>query len=360
MKIKTLFISMLMLGLFIGFISINTVFAQEEEQSATIIPPQVKTILQEGMESRQARLDIPFSFIENLYLPARQNLHNIFLFTVKNSDLGFVATAPPPPPEPPAKEGEEKKEESAFQTEATHMQANCHSFLLIQQLDGEVNKEVYVPFNFKVEEADFQPDQEVVYSIGYPLPAGKYLVSMAITSQDLQKIGTQYFEFETPDPTSFTDTLGTTPVFFVKKIQRMASAEMVTEAHAEFFTYSVLQITPNLAKTFKKGDNLDVFMFTFGVQPNETGQYDIEVSYEVMKGEESEIKYASQKYNSPLVSQPLPLKKTVLTTTTSEEGETSEKKETKDLEPGSYSLKIFIKDNISEKTQEVVVAFEMK
>lgn len=359
MKIRALTISMLMLGLFISFMSVPTAFAQEEEQSGTIIPPAVKSALQAGAETQEARLDIPFTITQYFYLPARQNLHTIILYKIKNSDLGFTAVAPAPPAEPPAKEGEEEKEATAFQEVATEMQSNCHIFMHFQHQDGEFSKEVYIPFNQKAP-ADFQPDQEVVYSTGYPLPSGKYLLSMAITSQDLTKIGIQYFEFETPDPASFTDTLGSTPVFFVKKIQRMAAAEGTTEVHADFFTYSVLQITPNIDKVFKKGDNLDVFTFIFGVQPNETGQYDLEVNYEVTKGEESEIKYAAQKYNSPLISQPLPLKKTVLTTTTTEEGETSEKKDIKDLEPGNYTLKINVKDNISNKAKEITIDFEMK
>ncbi len=183
---------------------------------------------------------------------------------------------------------------------------------------------------------------------------------MAITSEDMQKIGTQYFEFSTPDSASFAEEMGTTPIFFAKNIKRIASPETTTEVHKDIFRYSVLEILPNLEKVFKAGDNLDIFFFIFGTQSNESNQANLLINYEVLQGEDIQIKYADQKYNSPFISQPLPIKKTVAITTTTEEGKKEEKKESKDLEPGSYSLKITIKDNLSGKTLEINIDFEMK
>ena len=356
MKIKNYVIPVLILGLISSLTLSPNLYAQEEEQQAkVIIPNEVKTVLQEGRQTREARLDIPFTFSNHLYLPAQQNLHNIFIFTIKNADLGYTAIA--------SAEGaaeKEGEETTAFQASSDKLQAKAHLFLQFENLDIDFSKEVYVPINFQVDSAAYDPEKEEIYTTGYPLPHGKYLLSMAITSEDMQKIGTQYFEFSTPDPVSFTEEMGTTPIFFAKNIKRIAAPEITTEVHKDFFRYSVLEVLPNLEKVFKAGDNLDIFFFIFGTQFNESNQADLLLNYEVLQGEDIQIKYADQKYNSPFISQPLPIKKTVAITTTTEEGKTEEKKETKDLEPGLYTLKITIKDNLSGKTLEINIDFEMK
>ena len=58
---------------------------KQEKKNVIIIPKEVKAIFQEGMTSRQPRLDIPFKFIDHYYLPARENIHSIFLFSIKNA-----------------------------------------------------------------------------------------------------------------------------------------------------------------------------------------------------------------------------------------------------------------------------------
>jgi len=356
MKIKNFVISVLILGLISSMALSPNLYAQEKEQQAkVIIPKEVKTVLEEGQPTREARLDIPFTISKHLYLPAQQNLHNIFIFNLKNADLGYTAITPA---EGAAeKEGEEI---SAFQAASDQLQAKAHIFLQFKNLDTDFSKEVYVPINFQVDSASYDPEKEETYTTGYPLPSGKYLLSMAITSEDMQKIGTQYFEFSTPDPASFTEEMGTTPVFFAKDIKRIAAPETTTEVHKDFFRYSVLEVLPNLEKVFKAGDNLDVFFFIFGTQLNESNQADLTLNYEIFQGEDTQIIYADQKYNSPFISQPLPIKKTVVISTTTEDGKKEEKKESKDLEPGSYTLKITIKDNLSGKTLEINIDFEMK
>ena len=356
MKIKNYVIPMLILGLISSLALSPNLYAQEKEQQAKIIiPKKVKTVLQEGRQTREARLDIPFTISKHLYLPAQQNLHNIFIFNIKNADLGYTAIA--------SAEGvvnKEGEETTAFQADSDKLQAKAYIFLLFENLDNDFSKEVYVPINFQVDSASYDPEKEETYTTGYPLPYGKYLLSMAITSEDMQKIGTQYFEFSTPDPASFAEEMGTTPVFFAKNIKRIAAPETTTEIHKDFFTYSVLQVLPNWEKVFKAGDNLDIFFFIFGTQFNESNQADLLINYEVLQGEDTQIKYADQKYNSPFISQPLPIKKTVVVTTTTKDGKKEEKKESRNLEPGSYTLKITVKDNISGKTLEVNIDFEVK
>ncbi len=329
--------------------------SQQGESGALIIPEEVQLVFKQGMETRQPRLDIPFSVVKHLYLPAQQNLHSIFLFKVKNSDLGLVSASP-------TKNAEKTEIESpSGEAAAPQQQVQGHVFLQFNQLDGTYYKQVYVPIDIQEDGKNNDPDQEKLFSIGYPMPHGKYLLSMAIASQNLEKIGTQYVEFILPDPQSFTEELGMTPVFFVNKMNRMAAPEITTHLHQDFFTYSVLQIVPNLEKIFSPNDNLDVFFYIFGTRPNEQGVYDIDIQYSVMEGEEEVIHFAAQKCTrGPIISQPLPMKKTLVVKTTTSDGETKERTETKDLEPGSYALSIDIKDNVSGKSIKESINFEVQ
>ncbi len=360
MKIKMTTCTVLFAGLILSFILAPCLCAQEgqeKKKSETIyIPKEVKQIIQAGMENREARLDIPFTVFHFLYLPARQNMHSVFFFRVKNSDLGFAPLVPAggTPEKKEAETAEPTQEEAPVK-----LQSKAHCFLQFNQLDGPFTKEVYIPVELQADGDSYDPDKEEIYTTGYPLPPGKYLLSMAITSFELDKIGTQYFEFTLPDPATFTDTLDTTPIFFTKELNRMSSAEMKVEIHKGYFTYAVLQITPNLEKVFTVGENLDIFFFIFGAQPNEAGTFDIEASYTVKKEDQDVIKFAGTKYDAPIVSQPLPLKKTVIIQT-QEGDQVSEKKETKDLDPGSYTLNIELKCNVSGKTGTKSIDFTVE
>ena len=358
MKNRNLIIPVVLLGLVAVLSLAPTLTAQEEQQAVqeqkVVIPDQVRAILQQGAQTRQARLDIPFSFLDkDLYLPAQANLHKVFFFKIKNADLGFVE-----PAQPAAKEGE-TQEVTSFEAKPNLLQSRSHVFLHYQQLDGTFTKEVYIPLSIQTDGGSYDAEKEEIYTTGYPLAPGNYLLSMAITSPDLQRIGTQDLEFTLPDPMGYTEELGTTPVFFIKKLDRMSAPETRSEIHRGIFTYSVLQIQANLDHTFTTGDNLDVFFSIFGAQANEQGRNDIEITYEVIQGEEAVIRYAVTSYDMALVSQPLPLKKTVLIKTT-KEGKTTERQEQRDLDPGTYALSITVNDKLSGKTLTKLVNFEFK
>lgn len=365
MKIKHFIISALLL-LFILYSISSPAFAslknkqEGQESDIIIIPEKVKSIFKEGIETREARLDIPFSIIWHVYLPAQQNMHCIFYFKVKNTDLGFSPITPAA--EIPEKKEEKEKEKtlpSEPEAVPTILQASGHVFLQFNRLENntpkEVVKEVYIPINLEADSTSYQPDKEELYSTAYPLPSGNYLLSMALASLDMEKIGTQYFEFSLPDSLSYTEELGTTPIFFAREIKRIPSPEITAEVHKEFFSYSVLQITPNMENFFSVGDNLDIFFFIFGAMPTEEAKFDIDVNYEVFKGEERVIQYATAHYDAPIISQPLPMKKTVVIK--SEEGE---KKEQRDLEPGNYTLQISIEDKVSGNSVKKSIDFDVK
>ena len=110
MKIKNLVSPVLLLGIIFTLVLSPSLVAQKKEpQQRATIPPEVKSVLNDGIETRQVRSDIPFSIMNNYYLPdfpTRQELHSIFLFKVKNSDLGFTSISPAP------KKPEKKEEKS--------------------------------------------------------------------------------------------------------------------------------------------------------------------------------------------------------------------------------------------------------
>ena len=329
----------------------------KQEQEKIFIPKEIKAILAEGLPTKQGRQDIPVSIYYNLFLPAQQNFHDIFFLKMKNSSLGFapVSATPAVPPAPPKK----GPQQAAVQETPQLLQANFILFiqfnLLKEGAQPESVKEIYVPCTFQVPAEGFDPEAEETYTFGYPMPAGHYILAIAVTSPDLKTVGTAYYDFAVPDPAGFAKSLETTPIFFVKEMEQMEGVETRTVVHRGFFTYSVLKVIPNLEKTFSAGQNLDIFFFIFGTQPNAENQYDIEVNFEVKQGEKSSIKWAAQNYQNPLISQPLPLKQTLNIKTGDQE-----RTETKDLPPGDYTLVAQIKDKISEKTITKTVDFTMK
>jgi len=333
---------------------------EAKAQERIAIPPEVKAVIQEGMASRQGRQDISIDPFHFLFLPARENFHGIYFMKIKNGDLDFAPVAAEAPiiekKEVPVKKG---PQEIAVPQEAPNLQARFNVFLQFNRLEEgaepQVAKEVWVPATIQVPEAGFDSEKAEIYTVGYPMPAGRYLLALAVASLDLQKIGVGYIEFSLPDPAQFTKALETTPIFFIKELEQMDAPETHTALHKGYFTYSILKVVPNLEKAFGAGDNLDIFFFIFGPQPNAQQQYEIEVEYEVKQGEEMGIRWSPQTYNNPLVSQPLPLKQTV--NIKSEEGDRTE---TRDLPPGNYTLVINILDKTSGNSVSKSVDFEMK
>jgi len=270
---------------------------------------------------------------------------------VKNADLGFAPTGP---------EQEKKKEAlTAFETEEAKLQARSHLFLQFNKLEdnvpGEVVQEVYVPFNLQEDSSTYEPEKEDFYSAGYLLTPGNYLLSMAICSQELAKIGAQYYEFSLPETSSLTDKLLSTPVFFVKNQEYMDAPERRPTAHKGSFTYSIINIQPNIDRVFSPGENLGLFFYIFGAQQDESGKFSIEVAFDILKGEEKAILFAPGNYDAPLINQQLPLVKTVLIK--SEEGE---KTEIRNIEPGTYTLTITITDKISGNSITKSIGFEVR
>ncbi|MGB8951284.1 MAG: hypothetical protein WCC06_01270 [Candidatus Aminicenantales bacterium] len=309
-------------------------FAQQSEEKVSI-PGKVRSALQQGLASQQGQQDIPFTITQSLYLPARERLHNVFFLKIKNADLGFAPSTP------------------------SQLQAALNIFLQIHRTDagtpGQVVKEVVIPVTLEEDSASYDPEKEEIYLFAYPLPPGKYLLATAMASQGLKKIGTSYYEFTLPNLALPSNNLETTPVFFIKDLKEMESPETTVMVHKGFFTYSTLSIEPKITPTFAPGENAEVFYFIFGAAQNEEQKFMIEVTYELKKGEETVIRWQPAICASPVVSQPLPMKQTVIVGT-----EQEEKQEERDLEPGNYTLTFKIEDKISGKTATRTLDIEVK
>ena len=116
--------------------------AQADKSKPIIIPEAVKKIFDEGIPTREAQTDIPFTIIQHLYLPdfpARANMHNIVYFKVKNADLGF---APLTGGAEPAKKKKEEETQSIFQSTAARLQARAHVFLQFNHMENNAVGEV--------------------------------------------------------------------------------------------------------------------------------------------------------------------------------------------------------------------------
>jgi hypothetical protein len=348
MKAKGMIIPVLLLALGIGFMTGLSPAAQQKDkkQEKIFIPKEVSALIQEGMSARQGRQDIPVTIFKTYYFPARENFQAVFLMNIKNSALGFVPAAAPTGNEPIIK----GPQETAAQATVEMLQAGFNVFLQFNRLDdagqSSVFKEVYVPAAIQVPAAGFDPEKEDLYSVGYPLPFGRYLLALAVTSLDLKNVGIAYHEFTIPDPSQFSKALETTPIFFIKQMDQMESVEQRTIFHKGLFTYSVLKVIPNIDNVFQAGENLDIFFYIFGAKPNDSQQYDIEINFEVKQGEQSAIKWSQQTYNSPLISQPLPMKQTVRI----KKGEEPERIEQRDLPAGNYTLSVSILDKVSQNS----------
>ncbi len=336
----------LMITILICFLSLPRIFGQEQEkeekEEVIYIPEEVKWAMEDGLSTRQPRLDIPFEIVRFLYLPAQQNVHAVFLFGIKKADLDFTMM--------PVLEGEkEEKIEEIPQEEPQFKQISFKVFAQFYENNkgniGEVVRESYIPASFQEESSTYNLEEENIYSVGYPLSSGDYLLALAVTSPDLDRIGLQYHEFSLPDALSFQENLGITPVFFMKSFKQHERPEMVTKVHKTSFVYSTLEIVPKIKNIFAQRETLDIFFYIYGCKPEPgTNQHNIEIRYQVKKGEESLIKYKEKSFNFPLVSHPIPVLK----------------QDDNPPDPGAYVLEINIKDKISGHSHTEQVEFEIK
>jgi hypothetical protein len=355
---KKLIVSTLLAGFILALTAAPASAAQAAQKDApqkdkekaqpvkVYIPKAVKEPMVAGLAAKQARLDIPFEVFKTLYLPAQQAFYNFFFLKMKNSDLGFAPAAA-------------QVIDPAAAAAAPKLKAAFNVFVAFYKVENDkpttLVKEVYIPAAVEADQTGFDPAKEEWYTFGYPLMPGDYLISIAVVSQDLKKIGIQYVDVKLPNPKSFTASLDTTAIFFNKEYKQLPAPETKAEIHKGFFRYSVLEMTPNVDNVLSVGENLDMFFYIFGTQPKDGGKYEIEINFEVFQGDKTAIKYATGNFESPLISLPLQLKQTLQI----KKGEET-RSETRDLPAGSYTLVLKIADKVSGLKCEKKVDFTVK
>ncbi len=347
--------------------------AKPQEKEKVYIPKDIKAIFEQGLAARQGQTGIPLTITQHLFFPyyrAQDIVHNVFQLKIKNSDLGFApAQAPGAPAAKPeeTKAGEKKETTSAFEeVPSTDMEARFDLFLQFREtadnVPGKVVKEVYVPTEIIIPAADYKPEEESFYYVGYDLAPGSYLlvagVQRFVPSPDQKKLqsilGSTYFDFSAPDPTKLEGKLETSPLLITKSVEQLQGQETRTLLHRGYFTYLVLKITPNVAKAIPSKSPLDILYFVMGAKANDQGKFALETGMKVMQADKPAIEYASTVYEAPYVSLPLPMQQTMKTTTG-----TSAKTETKDLGPGKYTLVVTITDKNGGGTVTESLDFEI-
>jgi hypothetical protein len=299
------------------------------DKNQFFIPPQVTAVFDAGMPLRQNRADIPMIYLKTLYLPAQQNqVYPVFLFQLKNADLGFAA-----PLDNPAL------------LKAGHL-VFTRIYRVANGAAAEVVKERNIRFDLEEAQPTFQPEAANYYSIaGDIFPAGTYLLALALTTPDYAKIATAYIEFTLPDFAQLKDQLVTTPVFSVTNLQMLAAAETKMIVHRNSFVYNTLMLAPNMANEFKATESLDLFYFILGAKPDSASNaLNLQITYKFKKDGKEVNKLTPQTVNSPIISQPIAL--TFTEVTKDGKGVVTERKE-KLLEPGDYVLEIEMLDSVS-------------
>jgi len=315
------------------FLSSFTLEGKDKPKEKIYIPPQVKKVMEETVKKGVVRNDISFSIVKNLYLPAQDQNFLILIFKAKNKDLMLL----------PFSEKERKK--GVDFSKITSSKFNV--FFWFYKLEGESMtpfKEQYVPVELNWE-SGVKPDDLSTYTVCTIIPEGKYLLSMAITSLDLKLIGIVNYNFTLPAPLEFKEKLALSPVFFIKSFKELQTPEIPPVVHREYFIYSSLQLEPKIENVFSVGESPDIFYFVYGcsLNPEDKTKFNIEITYNVKKGDENVIKFAPYVFDLPFISHQIPLKK---------ENDVN-------LEPGKYRLEIKVKDKISGKELVEYVDFEI-
>lgn len=376
-------------GLVLVFaLSFFTVFAQAtpgpkqeakkqdtKQPQREVLPKEIKAVIQEGLATRQGRQDIPFTIFKSLVFPVQGGMHTVIFFKAKNADLGFAAPVPAAP-------GAKNQPAQPAAPAAGVLEARLALAFQFFQPDAtgalQPGRESTFPVTLQADAAGYDPNKEEWYTLGFGIPFGKYTLAMVICpidpkkgTADIKKVGVSYHDLVLPGPETYAGALETTPIFLIRSLESMPTYEQRPTVHKGLFTFSVLQIVPNVDNVVTAEDKsqIEIFFFILGAKPKDEPaqtqslptqqaaqpqqpKYDIEINFEVQKEDGSPaIKWQVQNYTYFLIDQTLPLKKTT---------KTGEKTEVKDLDPGKYSLVIKVLDKVSQLKLEKKLPFEVK
>ncbi len=316
-----------LLIIFFLFFFIFPLYSQKGKKEEIIkIPKEVSQIMDLNIAERKSRMDIPIEFKDYLFFPSSiENVFVAFIFKIRN--------------------------DSIFSSELEgKMVGEIDTFLRFYSTDAKgvpkkIFKEVYLPFKEVVEKENYNPEESHYYSIIQTLPPGKYILSYSLASPDLKRISVSYVDISLPDILRF-DRLETTRLFFLKSLKVLETPQTEAVIQKDSFTFGRLCIEPYFENKFRGDETVELFYFILGASTSPKGAYDFEINYKILKGEEEKLKFAPQvlkDQRAAIISQPMPIF-------------SADKK----LEPGDYTLKIFIKDINSGKLFEGKIDFSVE
>lgn len=313
---------------------------KKEQTPQLILPTDVKALLEQGLATRQVKPDLPFSFSDLYILPAKGTYIAIFITKIKNSDLDYTQIA----------------------TSGDSYQAEADIFFQIYQAEGDTPK-LYTENKAydlcTIPASEYNPEAVSYYYLGYPLPAGKYILAAAIGNRNTKKLGTTYYEFEIPDyeKAAQRGQLQTTSLFLLKKYEQLAAQENYPNFHKDYFVWMILKAYPYAELKLRPGEQPTLLFMIYGAQFNENQTVSIEINFELWKDDTKLVAFTPMTYESPFIEQPIPIPDSKQVKITDEKGE--ERIERRPLEAGNYELVVNIKDNLSNRTLEKKIPFEL-
>ncbi|MBC7364784.1 MAG: hypothetical protein H5U07_09665, partial [Candidatus Aminicenantes bacterium] len=308
-------------------------------QKASVIPKDIKDLLDQGLATRQGKMDLPFQFYDVIVLPAKGTYIAVLVTKIKNADLQY---APSP-------------------ADQENLKTNVEVFFDIYQMknsDLKLVAEHRTASSFSIPAADYNPEAEANYYLGYPLKAGKYLLACAIGNPNTKKLGITYYEFEIPDYEKIVaeGKLETSSLFLLKDIQQMDTQENYPNFHKDYFSWIIFRAYPAYNNILKPGDQPTLMFMIYGTKFNENQKVDLEINYDIRKDNTKIVAFTPMKYDSPFIEQPIPIPTSKKVQIKDDKGE---RIEDRPIEPGNYELVINIKDNLSGLTLEKRIPFEL-
>ncbi|HNS04487.1 MAG TPA: hypothetical protein PKH53_00600 [Candidatus Saccharicenans sp.] len=346
MRAKKFFIFSLVLVLILALtVSFSEAAPQKKDQKKdqkvkSVIPQDIKALLEQGLPARQVRADVPFEFSDIYILPAKGTYIAIFITRIKNGDLDYAQSA----------------------ANQDIYQSDVDLFMQFYELGGEAPKlivEQRTSSSFTIPSTEYQPEGESYYYLGYPLPAGKYVLAAALGQRATKKIGTTYYDFEIPNYEELAQTnnkLETSSLFLLKDIQQMDAQENYPNFHKDYFSWIVFRAFPYPDNKLKPGDQPNLMFMIYGAQADENQTFDLEINFDIRKDNNKIVAFTPMKYNINFIEQAIPLPTVKKVQIKDDQGE---RIEDRPLEPGTYEIVLNIKDNKSGLTLEKRIPFEL-
>lgn len=262
---------LLLLNVFVSL----PLFSQKDKKEEVIkISNEVKALMDQSLLERKERLDIPIEFKNFMFLPgAMDNLYFIMFFYIRNDALHDQQT-----------EGIISGERGFF--------FRLYS-IDVKGVPKKLVKEVYLPWDGRLEKERYKPDKGHHYSIVLTIPSGNYLLCYSIATPDLKKISIGYKEFNLPDLNKWDEKLGTTTLFFVKNLKILEKPETGSKIVQNYFTYGRLDIEPYFDNVFQGNENVKLFYFVLGASTSSKGTHDFEINFRIKQGDKDVHKFAS-------------------------------------------------------------------